>query len=82
MFAGTGDTERPKVTIIGAGLNYLAAKAKYKGKWRDQLVRAISNEQNTVVLKQAVKDSTSIFCMTPPFQRMDPAWKVHGLLHE
>ncbi len=75
-------TDRPKVFLIGAGLNELAAKAKGKGKSRDELIRTIANEQNTVVLKQAEKDTTSIFGMIPPFLRKDPAWMAekHSLL--
>jgi len=69
-----GKEDRPKVFIIGAGLNELAAKAKSKKKGRDDLVRTVANEQNTVVLKQAEKDNRSLFGMTPPFLRMDPAW--------
>ncbi len=66
-----GQKERPKVFLIGAGLNELVAKSKSKGKGRDELIRTIANEQNTVVLKQAEKDSSSIFGMIPPFLRND-----------
>jgi len=68
------DKERPKVILIGAGLNELAAKVKNKKKGQDDLVRAIANEQNTVVLKQAEKDTGSLFGMMSPFLRLDPTW--------
>lgn len=74
VLAGEPSKERPKVFLIGAGLNEVASKSKKKGKGHDELVRTVSNEQNTVVLKQAEKDNSSLFGMTPPFLRKDPAW--------
>jgi len=71
---GEDKTTRPKVFLIGAGLNEVTAKAKNKSKGCDELIRTVANEQNTVVLKQAEKDSSSIFGMIPPFLRNDPPW--------
>ncbi len=82
VLAGENGKERPKVFLIGAGLNEAAAKSKSKGKGRDEILRSVANEQNTIVLKQAEKDKTSLFGMTPPFLRLDPAWigEKHSLM--
>jgi len=74
VLAGEDGKERPKVTLIGAGLNEVAARSKKKGKSQDEIIRTVSNDQNTVVLKQAERDSSSLFGMMPPFLRQDPAW--------
>jgi len=74
VLAGEEGKERPKVFLIGAGLNELAAKSKKKGKSHDELIRTIANEQNTAVLRQAEKDTKSLFGMMPPFLRFDPPW--------
>jgi len=74
LSGSANEKERPKVFLIGAGLNELAAKAKNKKKGQDDLVKTVANDQNTVVLKQAEKDNMSLFGMSPPFLRLDPAW--------
>ncbi len=64
--AGEGG-EVPKVFVIGAGLNKCATKVKQSTKKKpEDVVKAIANDQNTVVLRQAENENKSIFVLVPP----------------
>jgi len=69
-----GTEGRPKVFVVGAGLNEIAARAPKKGKGREETVKSVVDEQNTIVIKQGEKDNKSIFYLVPPFLRKEPAW--------
>jgi len=69
-----GNSERPRVFIIGAGLNEVVTRAPKKAKGREETIRSVTDEQNTIVVKQGEKDSKSIFFLVPPFLRKEPAW--------
>ncbi len=76
ILAGSGDgDEVPRVFVIGAGLNELATRVKQSTKKKpDDVVKAIANDQNTVILRQAEKFTRSIFVLMPPFVRKEPDW--------
>jgi hypothetical protein len=78
ILKNAGDSEEvPKVYVIGAGLNECAARVQKATKKKpEDIVKAIANEQNTVVQRQAEKDSKSIFVLVPPFIRKDPKWMI------
>ena len=74
------DGEKPKVIFVGANLNEIASRVtKSKKQGRDETVKTVVMEQNSIVNKWAWDNPTSLVILVPPFLRLDPVWMEERL---
>jgi len=65
----------PKIVIVGAPLNEIAAKIKNgKNKGKDETIKQVVESQNKLINQYAEFHTETVFMVVPPFLRKEPAW--------
>lgn len=71
--------EQPWLFYISSILNEIAAKTG-KGKPKEDAIKTVTLEQNTIVNEKAQENGATLFLIGGPFLRMDPKWMEEKLI--